>query len=387
MREINCLIIAGEKSGEEHALSFIGKIKEKIPSIHFWGIGGEQLAKEGVELIYNLNDFSSWGISTVISKIPFYISAENKLFKSAVARNCKVAILIDFQTFNLRLARRLKAIGVDVLYYVAPQAWAWKSCRVKILQKTVHTLFTVLPFEKKWFQERGVDKVRAVQHSLVSSYKNEIKSRRLGYQYKPHDLFNKRVRLLLLPGSRNFEVQSLLKTFMQTVSYLRPFSFELGLVPSSNVHKSLYGPYWKFMSSVFPDNRLSDALEWADISLAASGTVSLTCALFQVPTVVAYRISLLDEFFFNTFISYRGYFSLANIVHQEEIFPECVQESCSSYNLANTVNKWLSDESAYKETKEKLALTLGLLEGEENIENYMAATILKAYGIDNSYSY
>ena len=379
----NCLIVVGEKSGEEHALSFLGQIKSRIPNLNIWGVGGDQLAKENVELIYHLKDFSCWGFSKVIAKIPFYIKAENTLFANVIERNCKVAILVDFQTFNLRLAKRLKAIGVDVLYYVAPQAWAWKSYRVKILEESVHTLFTILPFEKKWFYDRGVKRVKAVQHPLMRAYKDEIEHI-ANSQRRDCTLFGEKIKLLLLPGSRNFEVQALLGIFIQTVSYLRPFSFDLGLVPSPNVNQSLYSPHLNYITSLFSHQKLGDALEWADMSLAASGTVSLACALFRVPTVVAYKVSLLDEFFLGTFTNYKGFFSLANIIHQEKIFPEFIQESCSSYNLAKALKNWLTDKDTYQKVKQKLTSTANLLDGEEKVGDYMAEVILRTYDNTNS---
>ena len=196
---------------------------------------------------------------------------------------------------------------------------------------------------------------------------------------KCEHLLNKKIKLLFLPGSRNFEVQALLSIFIQTISYLNSFSFELGLVPSPNVNQHLYYPYLRSMTSIFSHQKLSEALEWADISLAASGTVSLACALFRVPTVVAYKVSLLDEFFLDTFTNYKGFFSLANIIHQEKIFPEFIQESCSSYNLANALENWLTNKDIYQRVKQKLASTSNLLDGEEKIGDYMAEVILKAY--------
>lgn len=104
----NCLIIAGEKSGEEHCLSFFDGLKNNCKSVHFWGVGGDDLKSKGMELIYHLKDFSSWGISEVIFKIPFYLKAMNRIYELAKERKCKVAILIDFQSFNLKLAKILK---------------------------------------------------------------------------------------------------------------------------------------------------------------------------------------------------------------------------------------------------------------------------------------
>ena len=152
----SCLIIAGEKSGEDHAMTFLPVLKKHSPNCHFYGVGGQRLENEGVELLYHLKDFSGIGISEVLSKIPFYYKALDHILDEVKKRKTKTAILIDFQGFNLKLAKKLKALGVNVLYYVAPQAWVWKPWRSKVLEKNVHTLFTILPFEKKWFQATSV---------------------------------------------------------------------------------------------------------------------------------------------------------------------------------------------------------------------------------------
>jgi lipid-A-disaccharide synthase len=125
MKKQSCLIIAGEKSGEEHALSFLNELKRASPDTEFFGVGGDEMKQAGVELLYHLNDFSSWGYSEVITKIPFYFKAMNTIVDEVKKRGTKTAILIDFQSFNLKLAGKLKEIGVEVLYYVAPQACAW----------------------------------------------------------------------------------------------------------------------------------------------------------------------------------------------------------------------------------------------------------------------
>ena len=116
------LLIAGEKSGEEHALSFVPELLRKFPNLHFYGVGGDNLKSNGMELLYHLRDFSSWGFTEVIGKIPFYFKALRKIEAEVERRNTKIAILIDFQDFNMRLAKKISKKGVKVLYYVAPQA-------------------------------------------------------------------------------------------------------------------------------------------------------------------------------------------------------------------------------------------------------------------------
>lgn len=369
-----CLIIAGEKSGEEHALSFIKEIHIAHPEIHFFGVGGDELANLGMELVYHLKDFSSWGIGEVIHKIPFYLKAEKHILNEVRNRGCQTAILVDFQDFNLRLAKKLKKSGVNVLYYVAPQAWAWKAYRTKALAEAVHTLFTIIPFEKKWFLDRGVKQVRGVVHPLLLTYQDKIK----GLPKKPFSELKPKLKLLILPGSRNAEVENLLPIFLQTSELLKDFfTLELSLVKTTSVKDSLYQYFEKHFDQVYNSEDLPQALREAHICLAASGTVTLATALFEIPTVVAYKGSLLTQFIYNNFISYRGPISLANIVHEEMLFPELIQDEVQPNILARRILTWLTSEAEYERIKTKLRLTHDKISGESfNLPEYMTKVIL-----------
>lgn len=376
MLEESCLIIAGEKSGEEHAMSFLPDLLQRCPNLKLFGVGGDEMKALGVELNYHLKDFSSWGVSEVIGKIPFYINAHKALLKEVEKRKARYAILIDFQDFNLRLAKQLKKRGVEVLYYVAPQAWAWKAHRAQTLAKTVNTLFTIIPFEKEWFTKRGVDQCRSVPHPLWFHYHKQVGERSLDLESKPYSKLVKKPRILCLPGSRNAEVRSLLPRFCEALKEYG--DCEAGIVVSPNVNASLYKPYFSSFSKIWNHGNIADALEWADMSLAASGTVTLTCALFEVPTVVCYSSSFLNEFIFYTFLSYDGPISLANIVHEENIFPELVQEGATSFNMVNALRKWSQNQECYEEAKRKLSTTVSKISGEvENVGTYMGDIILK----------
>jgi lipid-A-disaccharide synthase len=381
MLKDSCLIIAGEKSGEEHAMSFFPRLKAENPDCDFFGVGGDDLIDQGVECLYHLRDFSSWGFSEVIGKIPFYYKALKRIVSEVDRRGTKVAILIDFQDFNMRLAKKLKNTGVEVLYYVAPQAWAWKPWRANALQRDVNTLFTILPFEKEWFSKRGVRHVQSAPHPLYFHYKDEVNSRHLE---KKHSSFKSKVRVLILPGSRNFEVQNLLGEFIKAARSLNG-PVELGIVVSPNVSAKLYRPYLKFCPRVFDHSKLPDALEWADMAMAASGTVTLSCALFQVPTVVCYKTSHLNEFIFSNFLSYSGPISLANIVHEDSVFPELLQNSVSQYNIAVHLQEWIDNEEKYNDLQLKLGKTLSLISGDqEGVVMQMHKVMLRAFGKGDS---
>lgn len=371
----SCLIIAGEKSGEEHALSFFSELKRKSPETQFYGVGGDELKREGLELLYHLKDFSSWGYSGVITKIPFYLKAMDHILQEVERRGTKTAILVDYQSFNLKLAGKLKELGVEVLYYVAPQAWAWKEYRVKKLAKYVHTLFTIIPFEKKWFFDRGVKKVIGIDHPLWTTYRSELE----GFHSRE---FSTPVHLLLLPGSRPFEVEGLMPEFIEAVKMLRKeIPLEVSIVKSSSVKEELFEPYNQFFHKIYPNEDLVPALKNADFAFAASGTVTLTCALFEVPTIVCYKTSLLNQFIYENLVSYRWFISLANIVQNRSVFPELLQDAVSGYNIVSHFKFWYYNREKYHQLKMKLSETRELVRGEGiDIPAYMADVIKNSYG-------
>lgn len=373
----SCLIITGEKSGEEHALSFFKELRFASPDTRFFGVGGESLQAAGLELIYDLKDFSSWGYSGVITKIPFYLKAMNNILAEVDKRQCKTAILIDYQSFNLKLAGKLKERGVDVLYYVAPQAWAWKEYRVKKLSQYVHTLFTIIPFEKKWFQDRGVKKVVSIDHPLWTTYQKELSNYSSGMLDK-----SKPMKLLLLPGSRQFEVALLLPEFIASINELKKhFPLEVSIVKSSSVAEDFFTTFNHYFDKIYSNDELVVALKNADCALAASGTVTLTCALFEVPTVVCYKTSLLNQFIFETFVNYKWFISLANIVQNRAVFPELLQDQVSSYNIVSHFKFWYYNEEEFRELKAQLKQTKNLVRGEGvDIPQYMANVIDNSYG-------
>ena len=383
MSEKSCLIIAGEKSGEEHTLSFFTELKKSSPGTSFYGVGGDELKREGLELLYHLNDFSSWGYSEVITKIPFYYKAMNHIVEEVKRRNTKTAILVDFQSFNMKLAGKLKMLGVEVLYYVAPQAWAWKEYRVKKIARSVHTLFTIIPFEKKWFQDRGVQRVISVDHPLWTTYKNDLLS------FKKQSEFHSPVRLLLLPGSRKFEVEKLLPIFIESIRHLKKeIPLHVSIVKSSSVPNELFEPYAEFIDEEFSNEELTVALKKADFSLAASGTVTLTCALYELPTIVCYKTSLLNQFIFENLVSYRWFISLANIVQNRSVFPEFLQDQVSAYNIVSYLRFWYYNKTEYMQLLEKLKQTKDQVRGEPmSVPQYMADVIDNSYGkkIDTSH--
>jgi lipid-A-disaccharide synthase len=376
MSKSSCLIIAGEKSGEDHAMTFFPELVKLTPGVEYFGVGGDKLKQEGVNLMYHARDFSSVGITEVIGKIGFYFKAMDLILDEVKRRNCKTAILVDFQGFNLKIAKKLKGLGVNVLYYVAPQAWVWKPWRAKAIERNVHTLFTILPFEKKWFADRGVKNIKAVVHPLKVEYGDKLKEirKRSFSDFNRRD--NKEIRMLLLPGSRNSEVEALLPIFLKGVSLLTEegFNIKTGLVKVETVKEELYQE--EGIDELWESSELVDGFDWADICFASSGTVTLATGLFELPTVVAYKLSFINEFLLQMLIPYKGPASLTNIILNKMVFPEILQFEADRYNLAKYARLWLTDEKKYNETIQELSKTNSLISGDDfSTAEYMAQVI------------
>jgi len=359
------LIIAGEMSGEEHAMSFFPRLQELRPDLQFWGVGGDLLAKRGVELKYHLKDFSSMGFSEVIGKIPFYRNALRSLVDEAVKRGTTDAILVDFQDFNLRLAQRLKKKNIRVWYYVAPQAWAWRAHRAGTLAKTVQRLFTILPFEAKWFRDRKVSQVTPIPHPLIGTYASQLA--RLPARPWREGLL-KNPRLILLPGSRRSEVAPLLPIFVETVKELRKEipGLHVTMARVSHVDARYFAPAEGVVDQWITPEELPEALLKSDLALAASGTVTLGTGLLGVPTVVTYKSSLLNEFILRKVVRYFDTISLTNLVLGELVFPEYTQAEVQAPILKAAMLRWLRDPILWNETEQKLARLPGMMRAGES---------------------
>jgi lipid-A-disaccharide synthase len=370
---VSCLLVAGEKSGEEHALTFFPEVVKLCPQVKFFGVGGDDLASSGLELLYHLKDFSSMGFSEVIQRIPFYFKALRTLENEVLKRGTKTAIFVDFQGFNLRLAERLAKKGVRVLYYVAPQAWAWKAHRAQTLAHSTHTLFTILPFEKEWFTARGVHQVKSIPHPLMQTFREELNH----IPQRPFGCWKKKLKVLLLPGSRKFEVNNLLPEFMDTIKILRKhLDVEVHLVKVEHIDAAIYEYYKDSIDVTYESAEISKAMKDCHVAFAASGTVTLSTGLFELPTIVCYKSSLLNEFIFKNLINYQGPISLTNIVHNKIVFPEFTQSEVNPHTLARIIKTWIGEEKVYNQIKDTLKETKRLLSGENfSIPLYMSQVI------------
>ena len=355
------LVIAGEKSGEEHFMGLYQDWVKCDPTVKFFGVGGDEMSKLGVEILYHLRDFSSWGFSEVIGRIPFYLKAMRRILNEVESRGTRFALLIDFQTFNLKIAEKLQSRGVQVFYYVAPQAWAWKEYRVKRLARAATHLFAFLPFEKKWFSDRGVKQVIHVAHPLYERHRREWPQ----FQDRLPPQKGGDLQVLLLPGSRKAEVKNLLPIFLNVIGELQKlFKVHVLVVTSPSVEPRWYHDLEGVPHEQIPAEKLSLAMLRSDVALAASGTVTLSMALFGLPGIVAYKGSLLEQFIYENAVSYRGAISLANLFLDERVYPELIQDKVNVHEILFHLKSILLVEGAWGKMRAALLRSQVLIKGE-----------------------
>ncbi len=367
----NILIIAGEVSGDSHAASLLFKFKNIERNCRFWGIGGDEMKAQGTELIYHLQEMAFLGISEVIKHLPFILRVQRKILSEAEKRKPLCAVLVDYPGFNLKMARRLKRLGIPVVYYISPQLWAWGSWRVKKIRKYVDKMLVLFEFEKKFYEQHGIE-AEFVGHPLVDKFKGILPE-----QYK---IFNENNAVIgLLPGSRRQEVSALLPAMVQSAAILK----NEGKIRSAEIVKVEHLPlsyYQKIIAGkadfiTVVQEPIQQCLARYDSVLIASGTATLESGYFGVPMVVVYKVQWLTFWLGRLLIRLKN-IALVNIVAEEEIAPELIQNDFTPQKAAALLKQYLTKEGNIKKRKQLAKLRIKLGKGNVSLK---AASILKDF--------
>src|SRR5688572_25403223 len=199
------MIVSGEASGDLHAAKLVSALREVAPdlSFEFFGAAGTRMREAGVEPVVTADDLSIVGLLEIGRALPMFLKAFSRLKNSALDRRPDVVILVDFPDFNLKLAKSLSKRGFKIVYYISPQLWAWRRYRTRSVQKYVDLLISILPFEKSWYVERGIDHVEYVGSPLA----REVQSTTSKAEFcREQGLDPDKPIVALLPGSRHKEI-------------------------------------------------------------------------------------------------------------------------------------------------------------------------------------
>ena len=343
-RPLSVMIVTGEASGDVHAAGLLTAIKQRYPNVSAFGMGSTHLQKAGMEVLVDSAVHGSvMGLTDVIAAFGGILSAFRTLVRQGKQRRPDILILLDFPDFNMRLAKALKPFVGDIVYFIAPQVWAWRTGRVAALRRDCSKIIPIFPFEEDFYKKHGVD-ARWLGHPFLDHAKpvtpREEFLGKLG-------LDSAKPLLAMLPGSRKAEVERLAESMCgawQQISAQRP-----GIQAIVPVAHSLDMQWVKKLFAhpdiVFVHEDARTVLSAADVAIVASGTATLEAAICNTPFVIVYKLSNLTYRIGKAVVKGTKFIGMPNIIAGKQVAKEFVQESCTPGNIASEVEKILSDSS------------------------------------------
>src|SRR5213593_2130619 len=301
------MIVAGEASADRYGARLVRKLKAQRPDdgLEFFGAGGEQMQKAGVELLCHVRDLANIGPREALSHFRLYYESFRKLVEICQEKTPSVAVLLDFPEFNLRLAKKMRQAGIKVIYYISPQIWAWRSGRIRIVRRCVDQMLVILPFEEDYYRERGVN-ARFVGHPLLEESAPEINREKFLGRL---NLDPKRKTVALLPGSRLKEARYMLPTMIRAGQLImRGIPAQCVISAAASVDlgelrrvasETLQGDSLYFKIASAPSLEI---LANSDFGLVKSGTSTLEAALAGNPFLIIYKISPMSWYVGNILI-------------------------------------------------------------------------------------
>ena len=367
------LILAGEASGDLHGSRVVHELKKRIEGLDVFGIGGEKMQAEGMEIVFHISAMSFMGFAEVVQNIPFIRRVERTLDGLLETRRPDVVILIDYPGFNLRFAKRAKRHGLPILYYISPQVWAWHRSRVKKMKGVVDKMLVVFPFEETLYEREGIP-VRFVGHPLAESIRatgsrDEFCAR--------HKLDPQKKILALLPGSRLQEIERILPTMRDAAAELkntRQIQPVLGV--ASNLGRDVIQRYSVREAGItLVEKETYNLMSAADAAIVTSGTATLETGWFGTPMAVVYKTSAITYLIGRMLVAI-PYVGLVNIVAGKGIVPELIQGKLTTKNLVTVVGKMLADETYAAGIRTELSIIKEKLSGEGASSNVAEEAIL-----------
>jgi lipid-A-disaccharide synthase len=345
---------AGEPSGDVHGANLIRALRVRHPQIECLGFGGERMAEAGCRLLYPLCRLAVMWFARVLANAHVFLDLISKADRFFRHHRPDAVVLIDYPGFNWWLARRARFHGIPVFYFVPPQLWAWGGWRVKKMQRFVDHVLCSLPFEKSWYEARGVT-AQYVGHPFF----DELPEQQLDPAFLDRQTDRGGTIIGLLPGSRTQEVKRNVSTLVRTAQAIhrdRPDTRFL-FACFKPAQRELVDHYLEAHPGTPIETfvgRTPEIIELARACVAVSGSVSLELLWREKPSVILYRVGRLDLAVARRFIK-SPFISLVNLLAQKEVFPEFLTDHCQAPAIARRVLEWLEDEQEYMAVRDELS--------------------------------
>jgi lipid-A-disaccharide synthase len=375
------MVVAGDPSGDANAADLVRALAGAVPDAQFIGAGGPGMAEAGVQLSFNLTDDAAIGPVDAIKNLGSFWRRRRHLATLAKERRPELIILVDAYTFNQPLARVIKnfvrASGSNwqpkIVRYTSPQVWASRPGRAEKMAGDIDLLLCLYPFEKDWYARRGTPmRVEFVGHPIFDRHAAPTDANRPAEEQPT---------IVLLPGSRTDELKRHLPVMLaaaREINAIRPVRFKLVALNEK------MADYMRSFQAAGPPEmeiqtgHLADALSAATLAITKTGTISLECAYFGVPTLAMYKASIPFYLLARSFVTVK-YLAMPNLLADEPLFPEFIQGRATAQNLAKAALELLADAPRRSAIRAKLRRVIESLGGPGSTRR-AAAIILQLMG-------
>ncbi|MDQ6786705.1 MAG: lipid-A-disaccharide synthase [Acidobacteriota bacterium] len=378
------MIVAGEASGDAHAAKLVRALRAESPDtdFEFFGATGAKMREAGVETVLNADNLAIVGLAEIGRALAMFWRAFQLLKREAVKRKPDAVILVDFPDFNLKLAKSLHKQNLKIVYYISPQLWAWRKYRARTIKRYVDLLLAILPFEKEWYERRGISHVEYVGNPLAKEVFSSLTKEQFCAEHK---LDAAKPILALLPGSRQKEIARIFPPLLETVALMAEknpdLQFVTALASSKKVltieqmvetakQKDLKLP--KVLLTVAEQTR--EVLNASDAAAVTSGTATLETAIIGTPMAIVYKTSALNYGLLRPLITVE-HFGLINLIAGERLAKEFIQTDFTPDALAAEIFRLLGTETN-KKMRERLMEVSDML-GKGGASKRAAQAILK----------
>lgn len=341
-------LIVGEASGDLHASRLMRSLKKYDELAEFRFFGGDLMAAEGGTRVKHYKELAYMGFVPVLLHLGTIFSNMKKCKEDIVAWKPDVVILVDYPGFNLNIAKFLKKNTlIPVYYYISPKIWAWKEWRIKSIKRDVSEMFSILPFEVPFYEQKHKYPV----HYVGNPTAQEVAEFRAGY-HQTHEEFcqennldSRKPIIALLAGSRLQEIKDNLPAMIEVAERFEDYQMVLAGAPS--IEDEYYDKFLEGTPVRVVKNKTYQLLSHTTAALVTSGTATLETALFNVPQVVCYETPLpkLIRFAFNHVLKV-DYISLVNLVANKEVVPEMFADKFTIDGIANELYKIMPGQPA-----------------------------------------
>ncbi|HQI82586.1 MAG TPA: lipid-A-disaccharide synthase [Deltaproteobacteria bacterium] len=336
MSECTILMVAGEASADAHAAQVIRALRALMPHCRFVGMGGPRMQEAGMECAWGMDELSVMGFTDVARRIRHIYRVFAGIKELMGTQRPSLFIPVDLPDFNMRLCRHARDLGIRVLYYIAPQAWAWRRSRARTLARITDGLAVIFPFEEAFFRASGVN-ARYVGHPFMEDA-GQIPGSMSSWPPR---------RIAMLPGSRRHEISRILPVMMDAkrrIALTHP-----GLDWVLPVARGIDPAAVRVLTD--PDVRLADSLPEVDLAMVKSGTSSLEVAIRGAPGVICYKTSLVNYLLARIFVKIH-HIGMPNIIAGSTVMPELIQADLTGESLAQTMLAYLEDRGRFETARQ-----------------------------------